>query len=379
MSLIVAREGVATSSPPLKQHFTEKDEEVIQELPEPTEGAEIAVALQLESDQGSSVTTQLELTAQGGRWQRSTAPLSFMTTTPPVELPGQPPNEGIPEGRTATKEEVRATLASNGIIISDEKLFPSEKASSARSAPSAALLTADKRICFRQLFTQVGEGLGEDLFSYDGYYASKNLGIYVPGYFLGYLDASGCTPFLDIPAGYQTVQLFTIAAYDSRIIEVQTTAPPSNAEWKNLLVNFTTGTSYVSWNPTVLDEHFNITLVATEAIRRWPGWHTGTYRFYANAADNKNDTQSPHYIYVKDGDNKTMINHEFGHNFYYYNTVGSWQSWSYGLNVSSGSNCYSSYPHDIWTLEYATASMNEAAATYFAALSINYASGGDCT
>lgn len=333
-------------------------------LPEPIEdGEEIIVALEFHAGNQWAWSDKVELVAKGGNWEPADSPVVFTKLGEVPPSPGEPPLTGEEIPSSQSSAEVLAHLREAG--FNDEIILPPEKGVSLKSTST--------RICLKQLVTQVGEGVGEDIFTSDTYYNSRYLLLYIPGVSINYLDASGCV-YADI-SGWNTFTVYSVAGYDSRYIRVGTNGPPLTLVSRSFSKNIVSGvTNTLNWAPPTTSHHFNITLFGLMALMRWPGSWQGTYNFYTFAGSSGYNAFPSHDIYIGSGDDKVLVTHELGHCFFYRNSDYDWQTTvGYDYSETGSGVCISgSGSHDIQTIELATSSANEAAATFYGAVSYNY-------
>ncbi|MCA9626490.1 MAG: hypothetical protein KC766_02435 [Myxococcales bacterium] len=336
------------------------------QLPEPDgDGEEIIAALEFHVGNQWAWSDKVELVAKGGTWQPAERPVVF------AELGEVPPSPGEPP---LTGEEIPPSESSVDLLERLGKLgFPTENIvlpSQALVTGGASIESSTTRVCLKQLVTQVGEGIGEDIFTSDTYYNSRYLLAYIPGAYFNFLDASGCA-YVNI-SGWTTITVYSIGSYDYRDISVGTTAPPMAWTTRSFTVNIAAGvTNTFNWAPPSGSQQFNITLFGIMALMRWPGPWQGTYNFYSFVGSSGYNDPS-HDIYVGSGNDKTLVNHELGHCFFYRNTYNPWQKYNY-IDQGVTAPCQSgSSNHDIDTIELASSSANEGFATFYAATSFNY-------
>ncbi len=376
---------VITSTPELKVSFLQRESLELHELG--TSGAvverEVRIPLDsfLEREGGTATLSvyvgvgnlatwsdSFQVAYRGSGWEilpydpSATVRMSAPTEGASGEFPWDHDTRALDFSGRTHEDLIEAAKA--GIMLQ-----PSEP----RSEPQSprALTT----LCFKQHVQQVGAGVGEDVFdSNNAHYRSAGMWIVVGSAFSGLLDANGCTPPLNMSAGFKTISALPLYQINGRTVMAKTLGE-SSSPWLsfNILFYPSGGTVEYTFSPAPYQAHFNIGLFAISGLRRWPGNYTGVYLFWAEGDHNRYHWWDPDkYIEVQSHLSKTMVGHELGHAFFDHNTSSNFQSYDFSVHWTPPCDAGEDWGHDIDSVEYAQPTFSEAAATYYAAVSWNF-------
>ncbi|MBX3182756.1 MAG: hypothetical protein KIT72_18815 [Polyangiaceae bacterium] len=382
---------VITSTPELKVSFLQRESLELHELGTSGSVIEREVRIQLDSfleREGDIATLSVylgvgnlatwsdtfQVAYRRSGWEilpydpSATVRVSALTEGTSGEFPWDPDTRALDFSGRTHEDLIEAAKA--GITLQ-----PSEPRSEMQSP--RALTT----LCFKQHVQQVGAGVGEDLFDSDSaHHRSAGMWIVVGSAFSGILDANGCTPPLNMSAGFKTISALPLYQVNGRTVLTRSWGA-SSSPWLsfNILFYPSGGTVEYTFSPAPYYPHFNTGLFAISGLRRWPGNDAYLYMFWVESDHNRYRSWDTGDLEIRDYDNKTMVNHELGHAFFDRNTSADFMSNDFIIADPPPCDKGGNKGHDIDSTEHAQATFSEAAATYYAAVSWNFRDlNGDC-
>jgi hypothetical protein len=326
-----------------------------------------------------------------GFWSEKPMPALDPTVS---SVGGPAPGPDANEPLLMSRAEVIDAAAHAGISAPPNARFfndPTASASPEESAPEevggggqSPLSLINVNFCFNQRSQYLDGGVGEDFWTETAltYRAAQGLLIWIIGpggtAYFGYLNGSGCTgAILDLPTGTYSATVASAGSNGAgKVVEVYTWPPPDTSveDYSFSLGNLTTGgIKTYNFYPSGSDfEEFNIAAAANYALYYNPGDTNNEYEFMAQADVCQN---AGGYIKICTNyhDDKWMIGHEQGHEFFTVNaSVVPWGTINSYAIAETDVDCDStSNSHNIETKEYVGSAFAEAAASFFAALTWN--------